>query len=59
MGFLFHAELFLHPRRERAHVREGALSPMDDAQAGCMDGPIWQFGLCGLWALYYVVPGGN
>src|ERR1022692_1469052 len=57
VGFLFHAELFLYSRRQRAHVHQVALSPVADAQAGCLDRSVRQLRLCGLRALYHVVPG--
>ena len=59
LGFLLHAKLFLYPRRQRPNLRQSTLSPVDDPQAGLVDRPVRQFGMCWLRSLHYLVPGGH
>src|SRR6516162_10421661 len=59
MGLLLYTRSFSHPRRQRADVGKGPVSPVVDSQSGFLDRPIWHFGLRRLWALYHLVSGGN
>ena len=55
LGFVLHAEFFVHPRGQRSHFRQSSLSPMDDPQAGFVDRPVRHFGMCRLRTLHCVV----
>lgn len=59
VGLVLHDRLFLHRRRERPLVDQGAVSTVDDAQAGRLDRPVRRLGLRGVRAVHHLVPGGH
>ena len=58
-GLVFYNGLLVSGWRRGAQSGAFTLSTMDDAQARDLDRPVWQFGLCGLWAMHHVVPSGH
>lgn len=57
VGFVLHAEFFVHPRRQYPDVVQIPVSAVDYAQAGGLDRSIRNAGMRGLRPLHHVVPG--
>ena len=59
MGLVFRNGFLLHRWRQRTGVGAGAVSAVDDAQAGHLARPVRHVRLRGMWPLHHLVPRGH